>query len=889
MQINPTPEAFVRQVREANERDYGPKAREMARTLLSAGLPHPWLYVFELSQNARDAGARWVKWTVTDTGDVVLQHDGPEPLEERHVRGLASVGASTKGLTSVGFMGVGFKAAFSRFKTVGVSGFGWKFRFDVGTEHGDLGAERPDLFDTLLPSWDPDLPDPEPGFTTRFDLRAPRGPDGAPFEDLAHLCSVDDPTPLAVLALRGLKRVSVGDRTWGLHATDGIAEVHDSARDAPWRWVFFRASYRPDDTAMRRFLEVRKALRDQVDSTGERPFREVIALLPIDGAGRPVPPARGHVYATLPTQVELPFRFHLQADWLVNLDRQNLRDVVGDPWHEAILKRVPELIRQLLLWVAERPEVRRSGWEALLVPRSDEGTLGAAFENLRSAIGAAIGDLAVVPVHGAPEQELRRPPDVWRLPSKFRAEFGRRAGWRPDLLFDRDVMDEAKLGDSATQFFLWLGYGPEIVPPIHAWPAALPRWWSGVPEDERHDALFALWNSVAAPPWQESPVVRTEDGAWVGAGRIRWLNEEPPSPGERSGEVIAAALADLLPSPGERLAPGLRQVVQKAGGPGIEWFKRLRQGVELKAVIQQALADKTRREAFPLVQLLDLALSRGQRADLVPWILTEEGPRKPADALLADPYVEGGMHRRSLFGNSPAIHQGYLDVASVEALVPFFRKLGVRGDVALLPERAPLHGRWVVARELGIEVGLVENANARGYTVVNMSFPRFTRPFPAEALADWLSRGYRALDGKGRVFAESTYYVELVTRGARKANWVRYLEEVAWVPCTDGERRKPADVRLQADPDYEGVPIAALDSEFGKRLQQEGVEFGANVSKAPALRRLASRGAGALEDKVLAQLLRDARASVGAGEATDAQMNEALSVIRVRERPLAGC
>src|ERR1044071_2808878 len=104
MQINPTPEAFVRQVREANERDYGPKAREMARTLLSAGLPHPWLYVFELSQNARDAGARWVKWTVTDTGDVVLQHDGPEPLEERHVRGLASVGASTKGLTSVGFM-----------------------------------------------------------------------------------------------------------------------------------------------------------------------------------------------------------------------------------------------------------------------------------------------------------------------------------------------------------------------------------------------------------------------------------------------------------------------------------------------------------------------------------------------------------------------------------------------------------------------------------------------------------------------------------------------------------------------------------------------------------------------------------------------------------------
>ncbi len=77
--------------------------------------------------------------------------------------------------------------------------------------------------------------------------------------------------------------------------------------------------------------------------------------------------------------------------------------------------------RQLLLWIAERPEVRRSGWEALLVPRPDEGTLGAAFENLRSAIGAAIGDLAVVPVHGAPEQELRRP----RMSGAFRPSFAR--------------------------------------------------------------------------------------------------------------------------------------------------------------------------------------------------------------------------------------------------------------------------------------------------------------------------------------------------------------------------------------------------------------------------------------------------------------------------------
>src|SRR5687768_15396958 len=61
-----------------------------------------WIYLFELIQNAIDAGARRIAVS-TNNGQLLFQHDGPSPLTERSVRGLSSLFASTKGLDTVGF------------------------------------------------------------------------------------------------------------------------------------------------------------------------------------------------------------------------------------------------------------------------------------------------------------------------------------------------------------------------------------------------------------------------------------------------------------------------------------------------------------------------------------------------------------------------------------------------------------------------------------------------------------------------------------------------------------------------------------------------------------------------------------------------------------------
>lgn len=177
---------FVERVRQKNEQDFGEAAQQAVQKLLSGALPHPWTYVYELTQNAVDAGARRVAWQ-NNGNEVLFQHDGDTALDEPHVRSMASLGASTKGQAAVGFMGVGFKSVFARFLLVRVSGFGWRFKFDVGTSRGDLDSTVTRWFDTLLPFWDEGAPSPEDGYTTAFRLERPAEPARSPAEDLERL------------------------------------------------------------------------------------------------------------------------------------------------------------------------------------------------------------------------------------------------------------------------------------------------------------------------------------------------------------------------------------------------------------------------------------------------------------------------------------------------------------------------------------------------------------------------------------------------------------------------------------------------------------------------------------------------------------------------------
>jgi hypothetical protein len=877
---------FIDRVRQENERGFGPPARKAVQRLLSAGLPHPWMYVYELTQNARDAGARRVWWQANGS-TVVFQHDGEEPLNEDHVTGLASLGASTKGLAAIGFMGVGFKSVFARFRVARVTGNGWRFGFEVGSREGDLDVSVTEWFDTLRPKWDETAPQPEAGYTTAFVLERPVEPARPVAEDLERITSTSDPTPLAVLALRGLEEVRVGDVSWSLGVDDGVVEVRSPAVGGARRWKAFRSRYRPDDDAMRRFLEVREELQDHIDAEGQRVEREVAALLPLDEHGIPSPPAHGRVYATLPTQVPVPFGFHLQADWLVNVDRQNLREVAGDRWQEAIVGQVPELVRQLFEWLAE-DGARARGYSALRDPRADDGLLAGPFQRLREELAEALAGQPVVPIVGPRERRYRAPEDVTRLPGQFLESFGKEPTWRADVLFGHDLMDEVLMGERGSAFARWLGWGRPLAASDVAWLESLPRWWSGLPAEAQIEALFALWEAIGQHQWNDAPVVPTQADTWVKARDTRWLNEEPPTEKEQespAGRVVAQALASVLPGDRERLPAGIRALVNRTDHTGTRWLKGQHREVKLAGLIERAFRAAKPEDGLALVELLEWALSRGdRRQDLVPLVLTEQGPREPRKALLADPLIEGGEARRQLFPDLPPLDEGYAVIDDTKAVVLFLVRLGVRGAGELHVIMEPL-GRYEAAKVatlLGIDGHTVEPANDAGYKVIDYRFPFLVTEVAPDSLQDWLSREHRALAGKGSPIAQSFFHTPRTMRGQAPAHWVRQLQDHAWLLCTDGQRRRPADVLLEPDLDYEGAPVAQIDRGLAERLVAEGVRFGQTLQKSPALRRLVLRGSSELGDAALAQLLREALADVDAGEASLAELADALTQVRVR-------
>ena len=127
---------------------------------------------------------------------MIFQHDGKRCLDGSDVEALSKVFLSTKGATTVGFMGIGFKSVFMRFQEARISGWGWSFRYEiaqvVGEEFGDV---HPDLLGVVAPIWDEAVSPPESGFTTRFEL-CRRTDQSADLEsDLARFLPDDDRTP----------------------------------------------------------------------------------------------------------------------------------------------------------------------------------------------------------------------------------------------------------------------------------------------------------------------------------------------------------------------------------------------------------------------------------------------------------------------------------------------------------------------------------------------------------------------------------------------------------------------------------------------------------------------------------------------------------------------
>ena len=931
-----TKDSFVARLADENREFYGtPDGRGLLRAF-ELTFEHRWLYLFELVQNAIDAGARSMALRLAEDGDaLIFQHDGDHPLDEKAVEALSKVFRSTKGASSEGFMGVGFKSVFGRFREARISGWEWTFRYEIKQVTGETyGDVQPDLLGAVVPIWDGSITAPEPGFTTRFEMRQ-RADGGADLKaDLAHFLPDDDHTLLAILAASGLKRLEVDDRTWELEVgeeSDGTMEAFALSEDENRRWRLFSVEFNPSKEAIARFLEHRRIQpleeeREQVHAEAARP-RRVLGLLPLDDDGTPAPPARGRIYATLPTGVTLPFRLHINADWLLNISRSGLREIEDNPWQRDIVDCIADVLASFLDWTARafsEPAPARAAFAALAPPSPEAGGIEAllAEERWLSRLRTLLEDAAVLPVWTEETDALAftKPGDAILPPPPLAKAFKEQPALRPAVLLKGPVVMDEVLGPGARDLLDQAGLLAEMSPRDleRTWPDGLARWWKTLADDQegRRALLFRIWAAVAEltseDPWRDVdlPCVRTATGRWLPVNEVVFFDEPFPSKREPGGDQTHQFMRPFIPE--SRLPDGWIVALRKGAanerwgsGPlsqAREWIEAYARRISLREVAGEAmnaLASSPAPDWSVLIPLGHWAKHRN-RPGLLTRVLVESdaGPMGvPAEeALLADPYVEDRQGRRLLFPTKSAISATYLEQDSRNADArewrAFFEKIRVKGKLEVQPVKSHAD-RWErerVAEFLGVDIHEIRGSNDRGYELVDYDIePNLPSPDDAPeelriALAAWIDDGYEALQGKGRRRIRYFYHHSRNDPpGNTPSAWVKKLTKLAWIPCNDGKLRCPQDVLPRPDPGREDAPVAELSPDLLGVLEQEGVKFGAAIPEAAVLRKLLAAGSG-LDAEPLAQLLRECRDEI----TTDEDRRRLEAVLQTLTVPMDG-
>ena len=913
-----TKHSFIAKLADENRKFYGTPDGHGALRAFELTFEHRWLYLFELIQNALDAGARSVSLRLTEDGDaLIFQHDGDRPLDEKAVEALSKVFRSTKGASSTGFMGIGFKSVFGRFREARISGWGWTFRYEitdiVGERYGDV---QPDLRGAVIPIWDDTIAAPEPGFTTRFEMRRRPADRGADLKsDSAHFLPDDDPALLAILAASGLKRLEADGRVWALEIgeeSDGTLEAAAFSEDEKRRWRLFSVEFNPSREAIARFLEHRRirpseAEREQVYAEAARP-RRVLGVLPLDDGGTPAPPARGWVYATLPTDVALPFGLHINADWLLNISRSGLREIEDNLWQRDIVDRIADVLASFLHWTARtfsEPAAAKAAFEVLAPPSRGAGGLEALFaeECWLSGLRTRLEDAAVLPVWTEETEALAfaKPGDAILPPPPLAQAFEEQPALRPAVLLKGPVLIDEVLGSGARDLLCQAGLLAGMPPREleQAWPDGLARWWKTLADEQevRRTLLFRIWAAVAEltseDPWRgvDLPCIRTVTGRWLPVNKTVFFDEPFPSKREPGGPQVRQFLRSFIPDR-KRLPDGwigaLRRGAEKEGWRGgplsqaREWIEGSARRIPLQEVVgdaMNALASSPAPDWSILTPIGHWAKHRN-RPDLLARVLVESngGPRgiPTEEALLADPYVEPSQGRRHWFPAKSAVSAAYLEQdpknAGAHEWRTFFEKAGVKGKLEVQPvkDQAPQWKRRSVAEFLGLDVDEIGESNSSGYELLDFDVePMLPDPDAPEEvrkmLAAWLEDGCAALQGRGRRQTRYFYYSRRNHTGNTLSAWVKKLTELAWVPCEDGALRRPRDVLPSPDPGREDAPVANLSSDLLRVLDQEGVKFGSAIPEATALRKLSAAGSR-LDAKALAQLLRECREQITTDE-----------------------
>jgi hypothetical protein len=810
-------------------------------------------FIFELIQNAEDAGATGLSFTLLPDR-LEVRHDG-RPFTEADVRGLCGVAQSSKSgdLTQIGRFGIGFKSVYAYTRNPRVYSGAERFRIE--------SFVRPFALDPALdpaadPAAGPDDPAAEAGLT-RFVFPFDSGSVPAPTAVTEIAAALNRLEPATLLFLRHLSRLRV--------AGTGVTEARLVRSTEPGPAGSQRISVSKD-------LPISKAtwLAWSRSLPGHRgPGATTLAVeiaFPADSGPTPwiSPLDRSPLSVFFPTEKETFLGFVVQGPYRTTPARDNVPE--HDPANQDFVRQTAALLAEVL------PRLRDAGLltvTALTALPLDPARFppGSMFRPLFDVARATLESEPLIPAadgepHPAGDLALAADPGLAGLLSPDQLGTLLDAG-SPLFFADPAISPEATP-------VLWRYLRDELARPeltaaalvtgagagfLAAQPDAwLARYYAFLHTDTR------LWRPPASPdeppaPARSQPIIRLEDGRQVppfdAAGKpVVYLpdplapsttlapgpSDSPATPGASDSPTAPATLGTPFTpatpgtpdSPAASETTSLTPVTKTTTTSGASGLATVRRAVAAdpaarRFLLALGLAEPDRVAAvldgvLPRYDGLDLdALDPGQHhADLeyVAVTLEEAGPADRdrllerlqdttflvgENAATGEPRLlpPSRLYQRSkplelYFDGNPGV---WFARDTYGPWLVQLRALGVRQDVQLTAREAGPSGHVTLVTDFG--------RNERGLDgfdpAAELDGLEFALAHPGHALAEYvwnrlLSPHRQLISGvveRSVLMSFADAARDTVTSAIGQA-----AEAAAWLPHPDGTFRRPAEVSL---------------------------------------------------------------------------------------------
>jgi hypothetical protein len=311
------------QIRQENKERYGWDTAVL--DLLGQLYSEPTHFIFELLQNAEDAGA--TELTFELFGDhLQVRHDG-RPFTEADVRGVCGIGKSPKSgdLTKVGKFGIGFKSVYAYTKTPHVYSGDENFHIEKYVQPH-----------AIAPLHEPSAPGDERAPRTLFVFPFNHDDPSAATAVAEISDALADLEPTTLLFLRKIKHIYIRGP---LTADAALERADDAGPTSSSRRVVLKSEHGRDDAE---WLVWGRELPENPDLRVEVAFRSITR----QGHQRLAKDESSPLVVFFPTARETFLGFLIQGPYRTTPARDNVPG--RDPWNQGLVHETAVLLADVL-------------------------------------------------------------------------------------------------------------------------------------------------------------------------------------------------------------------------------------------------------------------------------------------------------------------------------------------------------------------------------------------------------------------------------------------------------------------------------------------------------------------------------------------------------------